>query len=277
MGDDDFHPRVAAPNRFSVEIGVPAQDPRPVPVEIRPAKPENVRAVGVAFFIGRPERLSVREMDMNFVFGNVRGDEALGNVGPEQDATPAGKAGVYVAERRQNRPALRGKRSAVDPEGFLRLEIDNDQVVPSFALLARLEGAEETDQLRRAGAAVPTQRVSPAPGADLNRPATGLGYKVIESQSLTRKGRADPDAAATEAVRNADRGRQGLGKWMRRRGRRHRRRCRNWRRGAFAANRRPSTPPPQAGSIRTAAMTVAAKPRGCVSQGRFIAACASFL
>ena len=45
--DDELHPRVAAPNRFSVEIGVPAQDPRPFAVEIRPAKLENVRAVGV--------------------------------------------------------------------------------------------------------------------------------------------------------------------------------------------------------------------------------------
>ena len=54
VGDDELHSRVAAPNRFSVEIGVPAQDPRPFPVETRPAKPENVRALGVAFFIGRP-------------------------------------------------------------------------------------------------------------------------------------------------------------------------------------------------------------------------------
>ena len=160
---------------------------------------------------------------------------------------------------------------------LLRPEIDKDQVVPSFAFLVRLEGTEETDRLRRAGAAVPTQRVSPAPGADLKRPATGLGFKVIESRSLARKGRADPDAAATEAVRNADLGRQGLGKWMRRRGRRHRHRCRNWWRGAVAANRRRSTPPPQAGSIRPAAMTVAAKPRGCVSQGHVIAACTSSL
>ena len=120
VGDDEFHPRVAAPDRFSIEIGVTGQDPRPVPVEIRPTKPENVRAVGVAFFIGRPERLAVREMDVNFVFRNVFGGGALGNVGAEQDATPPGKAGVYVAERRHDRPALRGKRSAVDSKGFLR-------------------------------------------------------------------------------------------------------------------------------------------------------------
>ena len=152
---------------------------------------------------------------MNFVFGNVFGSEALGNVGAEQDATSPGKAGVYVAECCQDRPALRVKRSAVDPKGFLRPEIDNDQVFASFAFLVRLEGAEETDNLRRAGAAVPVQRVSPAPGADLNRPATGLGFKVIESRSLARKGRADPDTAATETVRHADLGGQGPGKWMR--------------------------------------------------------------
>ena len=103
-------------------------------------------------------------------------------------------------------------RSAVDPKGFLRPKIDNDQVVPSFAFLVRLEGAEETDHLRRAGAAVPTQRVSPAPGAGLNRPTTGLGFKVIESGSVAGEGRADPDTAATETVRNADLGGQGLGK-----------------------------------------------------------------
>ena len=36
-------------------------------------------------------------------------------------------------------------------------------------------------------------------------------------------------------------------------------------------------PPPQADSIRMAATTVAAKPRGRVSQGRFIAVCTSSL
>ena len=209
VGDDELHLCGIATDSLPVDVGVSSQNSICVAVGVRAADPENVRLVFLVLAKVRPGCLAVGEMDMDFVFGNVFGGKRLRNVGTEQDAVPPGQCGVDVAQSGDGCPAFRSARRAVDAQGLLRPEIDEDQVAPAIMIMLFLEGAEETDHLCRGGTAVPAVTISPASGADQDRLAIGPGFKVAGARPFVCEGRADPELAA--ALRTADLGRQGLG------------------------------------------------------------------